>query len=36
VVEQAKERLPIWKKERFDDGTTRWRENAGPSRAQDG
>ena len=26
VVEEAKRRLPVWKRERFDDGTTRWRE----------
>ncbi|MGD2135004.1 MAG: molybdenum cofactor biosynthesis protein MoaE [Gemmatimonadales bacterium] len=26
VVNQAKQRLPVWKKEHFDDGTTRWRE----------
>lgn len=29
VVEEAKKRLPVWKKERFDDGTTRWRDPAG-------
>ncbi len=27
VIEQAKLRLPVWKKERLDDGGTRWREN---------
>ncbi len=26
VVEEAKRRLPVWKRERFDDGTERWRE----------
>ena len=26
MVEEAKRRLPIWKRERFEDGTTRWRE----------
>lgn len=26
VIDQAKERLPVWKKERFADGTARWRE----------
>lgn len=26
VVDEAKRRLPVWKKERFDDGTARWRE----------
>ena len=25
VIDQAKARLPVWKKERFDDGATRWR-----------
>jgi molybdopterin synthase catalytic subunit len=27
AVEQAKKRLPVWKKEFFEDGTERWREN---------
>jgi molybdopterin synthase catalytic subunit len=26
VVDEAKRRLPIWKRERFEDGSTRWRE----------
>ncbi len=26
VIDEAKRRLPIWKKERFDDGSERWRE----------
>jgi molybdopterin synthase catalytic subunit len=26
VVEEAKRRLPVWKRERFEDGTARWRE----------
>ncbi len=27
VIEEAKRRLPVWKKERMADGTDRWREN---------
>lgn len=27
VIEEAKRRLPVWKKERLSDGTDRWREN---------
>ncbi len=27
VIDEAKRRLPVWKKERFADGTTRWRED---------
>lgn len=27
VVDEAKRRLPIWKKEAFEDGSTQWREN---------
>ncbi|UCF40591.1 MAG: molybdenum cofactor biosynthesis protein MoaE [Gemmatimonadota bacterium] len=27
VVEEAKRRLPVWKKEQFQDGGTRWREH---------
>jgi molybdopterin synthase catalytic subunit len=27
VIDEAKRRLPVWKKERFVDGSTRWREN---------
>ena len=26
TIEEAKRRLPVWKRERFDDGTTRWRQ----------
>jgi molybdopterin synthase catalytic subunit len=26
VIDEAKRRLPVWKKERFDDGAVRWRE----------
>ena len=26
VIDEAKRRLPIWKKERFDDGSEHWRE----------
>jgi molybdopterin synthase catalytic subunit len=29
VVEEAKHRLPVWKREVFRDGTTAWRDNAG-------
>lgn len=29
VVEEAKRRLPVWKRERFEDGTSQWRESAG-------
>lgn len=27
LIDEAKQRLPVWKKERFDDGTSRWRES---------
>ena len=27
TIDEAKRRLPLWKRERFDDGTTRWRES---------
>lgn len=30
VVDEAKRRLPIWKKERFADGSTSWREAVSP------
>jgi molybdopterin synthase catalytic subunit len=30
VIEEAKKRLPVWKKEWFDDGTTSWREHEDP------
>lgn len=33
VVEEAKRRLPVWKRERFDDGTSQWREAAGAEEA---
>ncbi len=26
VIEEAKRRLPVWKRERFEDGSSRWRE----------
>ena len=26
VIEAAKQRLPVWKKERFEDGSVKWRE----------
>jgi molybdopterin synthase catalytic subunit len=29
VVEQVKHRVPIWKKEIFEDGTASWRDNEG-------
>ena len=29
VIEEIKHRLPVWKHERLDDGTARWREHAG-------
>jgi molybdopterin synthase catalytic subunit len=28
IVDEAKRRLPVWKKERFEDGSSEWRENA--------
>lgn len=28
VIEEAKARLPVWKREQFDDGGVRWKENA--------
>lgn len=34
VVDEAKRRLPIWKRERFEDGSAEWRENTdGPAMA---
>ena len=33
VVDESKKRLPVWKKEMFDDGTVRWREGEGSSAA---
>lgn len=33
VIEELKRRVPIWKKERFDDGSTEWREHRGPATA---
>jgi len=35
VVEEAKRRLPVWKREIFDDGTSSWRDNAGGRVASD-
>lgn len=32
VIEEAKRRLPVWKKEQFEDGSTRWREDRAASR----
>lgn len=32
VVDQAKRRLPVWKKERFGDGSSRWREDPAAQR----
>lgn len=29
VIEEAKQRLPVWKREILDDGTAHWRDNAG-------
>ena len=34
VVDEAKRRLPVWKKERFEDGSTEWRENAEAIRSE--
>jgi molybdopterin synthase catalytic subunit len=31
IVDEAKRRLPVWKKERFEDGSSEWRENAAAS-----
>ncbi len=33
ATEEAKRRLPVWKKEIFDDGTELWRENGPPEAA---
>jgi molybdopterin synthase catalytic subunit len=33
VIDEVKRRLPIWKRERLDDGTEQWRDNAGVRRA---
>jgi molybdopterin synthase catalytic subunit len=35
VVEEAKRRLPIWKRERFDDGSRQWRDGSGVAGASD-
>jgi molybdopterin synthase catalytic subunit len=35
VVEEAKRRLPIWKREILDDGSASWRDNAGGRVASD-
>lgn len=34
VVDEAKRRLPVWKKERFDNGTSRWREENAQSASE--
>lgn len=31
IIDEAKKRLPVWKKELLDDGRTRWREDSQPS-----
>lgn len=31
VIEEAKRRLPVWKKEHFEDGSARWREDRAAS-----
>lgn len=36
VIDEAKRRLPVWKKERFEDGSSQWRENPSPGAAPDG
>ncbi len=33
AIEEAKKRLPVWKKEIFDDGTELWRQNEPPGEA---
>lgn len=35
VVEEAKRRLPVWKREILDDGSASWRDNAGGRVASD-
>lgn len=36
VIEEAKQRLPVWKREILDDGTAAWRDNAGERHASGG
>lgn len=36
VIEEAKKRLPVWKKELLDDGRARWREERRPDAAPPG
>ena len=36
VIEQAKQRLPVWKREILDDGTAQWRDNPGDRVASEG
>ena len=36
VIEQIKTRLPIWKREDYEDGSSRWLEGAVPPGASDG
>lgn len=31
LIEEAKRRLPVWKREWLDDGTSRWRSDASPA-----
>ena len=35
VIEEAKTRLPVWKKENFDDGSARWREDVTPTASKE-
>lgn len=35
VMEEVKRRLPVWKRERFEDGSSQWRERAGAGGASD-
>ena len=36
VIDEAKRRLPVWKKERFEDGSSQWRESASAGAAPNG
>lgn len=36
VIDEAKRRLPVWKKERFENGSSQWRENPSPRAAPNG
>jgi molybdopterin synthase catalytic subunit len=31
VIEEVKQRLPVWKRERLEDGSVRWREGGAPA-----